>query len=310
MLRLHKKLPNVLLPAVLVFFAILANPAAASGRKPVGDTLLPPALRDSFPDAVSYPAAPIADQLDSSRANSLRSLANLGAAGWWWRSTRHPFLDSVLPGIEVYRVPFADGRVTGPGSFGEADYASYRGKLYPLEKLNDLLQDAGLAADTANWPAIARVAALFALFGREFVQTESGLVARGKPYTSDREWYSRDPNAKPPPPDPIAGRAWTSNLSGGIGFPSLAILKVERQVPEMRPRAPVRVHCLVDEKPCTLDVYFSGGAGGWHWGPLRLVMLGPGRLLLFSNTSKRAEIDGGRDAHLDWWNLGDIGRYR
>ena len=44
MLKLHKRFPNVLLPVALIVLAILANPVFASGRKPVGDTLLPPAL--------------------------------------------------------------------------------------------------------------------------------------------------------------------------------------------------------------------------------------------------------------------------
>jgi hypothetical protein len=177
MLRLHKRLPRVLLPAVLVLLAILANPAVASGRKPVGDTLLPPALRDSFPDAVSYPAVPIVARWTPAESALLRNRVG----GWnrmeWMRSIGEfmfdagytPPDDRLMDGEHVLRaatVPELEALVPGAVLFNPARQApgghfiAYRDSVFAVTGLNRLFRYAGVSFDTSTMVARARLAVL------------------------------------------------------------------------------------------------------------------------------------------------------
>jgi hypothetical protein len=83
----------------------------------------------------------------------------------WWRSGPHPFLDSLLPGTQFYRVREHGTAVDDPGR--DDNVALYRGKLYHLTQLNALLADAGFILDSAQAPAAAKAAVLFTLMGSE-----------------------------------------------------------------------------------------------------------------------------------------------
>jgi hypothetical protein len=163
MLRLPKRFPNVLLPAALILFAILANPAFASGRKPVGDTLLPLALRDSFPDAVSYAAVPIVARVTSAEsALVMRSIPKPEKPRLTdpiyssvWRVGPIPALEAIVPGAVLYR----QTRYVGMGNFPEYRIG-YRDSLYELTGLNRLFRHAGVSFDTSTMVERARLAVL------------------------------------------------------------------------------------------------------------------------------------------------------
>ena len=176
--KLHKRFPKVLLPAVLILLAILANPAFASGRKPVGDTLLPPALRDSFPDAVSYPAVPIVARVTPAESALLRNRVG----GWdyaeWLRSEGitkifdggyDPPDDRLMDGEHVLRaatVPELEALMPGAVLFNRARQApgahfiAYRDSVFAVAGLNRLFRYAGVSFDTSTMVARARLAVL------------------------------------------------------------------------------------------------------------------------------------------------------
>jgi hypothetical protein len=234
-------------------------------------------LRDSFPGSVSYPTS-VFSAVGSKRAARLDSMAATLFRGRryervWWRAG-HPFLDSILPGVEVLRAPTRTTGAADPSGRDEY-YVAYRGTLYKFERLNDLFRDARLAADTANWSAIARAAALLAIFGREFVPTEQGLAVRDRPLESLNEWVRSDSGAAAPP-DPLLSPPWSTNLNGVVGFPSLTILRAEGSVTGKNPvPGLIRLYCLVDAKRCTLEVVLlRPDAREWRGGAVAEVNLG------------------------------------
>ena len=162
-------LPNVLLPAVLVLLAIIANPALASGRKPVGDTLLPPALRDSFPDAVSYPLVRWLS-VDSLSSDSLtRSFAAVFpedewpyAQHRWWVTSAQSVLQSPVPNSRTVYLAMTSAAVNG-GRYTQL-FIEHSGRLYRDDELNDLAASAGFSfdADSTSWLATLAASTMIA----------------------------------------------------------------------------------------------------------------------------------------------------
>jgi len=124
-------------------------------------------LMDSFPDAVSYPATSLEDAVVSPEAQRLNALLGdtQDVRREWWLSHRHPFIDSVLPGVNFLVVSEEDWRVWDVGKAGRPLIQGGK-KLYPLNALNRVMLDAGFTFDSAEMPTIARTAVLFATFGK------------------------------------------------------------------------------------------------------------------------------------------------
>ena len=240
MLKLHKRFPNVLLSVATILLAIIASPASASGREPVGDTLLPPALRDSFPDAVSYSEASLGPRATGLLAEHLSSLAlplGIGRRPYaiadstsWWPVQKHPLLDSLFPGIEVCRCPW-----TFFGQRHQNSVILYQGTLYRLERLNELILDVGLNDDTCNMPVLARVAAILALLGRRVVTSDSGAGLS------------------------VQADTWRPALTSEDGLPQFTVLSEKRVAPVSGPwNTPVvRLECFVNHTRCAIDVRFD-----------------------------------------------------
>lgn len=160
----------------LMLLAIAASPALASGAKPPKDTLLPPALRDSFPSAVSYPMTrmtPVADSALVARMTALLLIqdkvpAKSRTSHTWWISGPQPFMESLFPGsrwllAEKHENPVA---VT---SFGEYSpqlefLILYKDHFYRRNQLNLLWDDAGLSFDTTRARTLAGFSVLMAAF--------------------------------------------------------------------------------------------------------------------------------------------------
>jgi hypothetical protein len=203
-MKLHRRFPNVLLPAALVLLAILANPAAASGRRPVGDTLLPSALRDSFPNAVSYAAVPIAARVTSAESALLRSRVG----GWdyaeWLRSEgiikiydggSAPPDNRLKDGEQVLRagtVPELEALVPGAVLFNRdrrapgGHFIAYRDSVFAVKGLNRLFHYAGVSFDSSTMVARARLALLLVTAVEEkpvevsrATRTRDGLIPSG-----------------------------------------------------------------------------------------------------------------------------------
>jgi hypothetical protein len=174
MLKPHEKFSNVLLPAVLILLAILANPTSASGRKPVGDTLLPPALRDSFPAAVSYPystAQKCADSALTARIyNAFTERTGLKGDKWpdatyeVWIAAPHPFIESLLPGalcVTVHTV----SPIRKDGGAGHSEQFIYFHERYWEPRIaNGLASEVGLNYDSSAALTRAKLAVVLAGF--------------------------------------------------------------------------------------------------------------------------------------------------
>ena len=138
------------------------------------------AFKDSFPDAVSYPGVRLGDPVDLALSKHLDSLfpfanplrrpdSSLAVpSGNWQESERQPFLDRVLPGV---RILFVRWYPPGYEHSHTASAAYLGGKVYRLDVLNRLLLDAGFSLDSTEMPTIAKIAVLFATFGKSPADT-------------------------------------------------------------------------------------------------------------------------------------------
>jgi hypothetical protein len=216
---------------------LLCGLALGWGRKPPKPDSLD-ALRDSFPEAVSYPAVRPIGPVTRSDATMLNSLANAGmdsltrdqVSRQWWLSNPHPFVESLVPGAQLYRCRWRRGRVLE----SETYFALFQGKLYGAGHLNYLLLDAGFSFDTSQMLVTAKAAVFFAVFGWQ------------RPDTSARRQWSDMPT--PPPSDPLT-------------FPAVAFLSVKRGVrryPSGYVAQGVYLDCVIGTLPNTVFVEFYG----------------------------------------------------
>jgi hypothetical protein len=146
----------------------------------------------------------------------------------WWESGPHPLLSSVLPDVQFCGLGETDGRSTD-ASEGFRVFALRDNRLYAMDALNRLLLDAGFTFDSTEMPAMAKIAVLFATFGRTRDTSILGL-----------EWW------RP-----------TSNR----GFPAITFLSAKRG--ERRSQSGlvaqgVRVDCLIDGVRNNVFVQFVG----------------------------------------------------
>lgn len=210
----------VILPGVLALALVSGCSLPASRR---GTPVLPQALRDSFPGAVSYPAVPLGPKASGLVGDSVCGaiVTRYGGPDTFeydaYASPGHPFLRKELPGIVFVRA-FVRGRLVNMRRTDR--YAITGSKVYEFEGLNELLLASGFTFDSTEMPVIARITVLFALFGKTF--DASGQVRDG---------------AAPAGTEP------------GAGFPAVAFLSATRDTWRLGtfPRADgIRVQCLID----------------------------------------------------------------
>jgi hypothetical protein len=169
------------------------------------------ALLDSFPDAVSYPATQVTAMRDTalaasfydlsggqhlSREDSLLYRRGRAEAQWWCESGAQELLAEKLPGVRFFR---GWQHIFGYEYGNWRDMAYNGGVLYRLDALNRLLLEAGFSFDSTEMTTIAKIAVLFATFGKTF----------------DASGQFRD---APMPTD----------STPGAGFPSITFLSVSR----------------------------------------------------------------------------------
>jgi len=200
------------------------------------------AVRDSFPDAASYPAVGFGDEIKGEAAGMLTSLVSgpsdyhrksghLAVTRRWWGSQPHPFLDSVLPGVRFLRLGEEDYRVTDVGTRYTVS-ALRDNRLYSTASLNQLLLDAGFTFDTTEMTTIAKIAVLFAAFGK----------------TTDSSGRLRDGSAP-------------TDASSGIGFPAITFLSTTRDTWHRKGSSVwdgVWVDCMMDGHRMRAFVNFWG----------------------------------------------------
>jgi hypothetical protein len=219
-------------------------PASGGGTQDLpSKTQLSGALKDSFPDAVSYPATRLSPLQQSDLTDELYDLSGGSHLGYndsllnkplrgraerqeWFESESHVLLTKLLPGMRTLRevyTPFGGERA----DFVK-DWVFSSGRLYRLGKLNQLLLDVGFTFDSTEMPTIAKIAVLFASFGKSFLDT--GRIGWG---------------TVPVPPH---------------GFPAITFLSVKKgewQHPVHKDiRRGVLVDCLVDGQRMRLFVEF------------------------------------------------------
>jgi len=224
--------------------------ALGSGRKPVDEPKVVSestaaakqpvvSLMDSFPDAVSYPAVGFGAEVTGEEAARLTALVGgpsdydaksgrLAVYRQWWEAEEHSLLESIAPGVRLLMLKENDPRMR--------DYVSEPrclvlsgGKLYGLDALNRLLLDAGFSFDSIEMTLTAKVAVLFATFGRSPLDTH---------------FYRRGVPIRPPP-----------------GFPAITFLSVKRDT--WRPKGSsiwdgTWVDCLIDGSRERVFVSFWG----------------------------------------------------
>jgi len=203
------------------------------------------AVRDSYPDAASYPAVRFSDEIKGEAAGMLTSLVSspsdyhrksghLAVTRRWWETESHPFLDSVLPGVRFLRLSEEDYRVTDVGARYTVS-ALRDNRLYPAARLNQLLLGAGFTFDTTEMTTIAKIAVLFAAFGKT-----AGSSGRFR--------------------DGIA----PTDSSPGVGFPAITFLSVERGEWKHPKHGDVRrgasADCIVDGWRRGFFIEFTGRA--------------------------------------------------
>jgi hypothetical protein len=192
------------------------------------------AFKDSFPHEVSYPATMLGPKVDGPTDTLIRQVVNSRYGGPSdyrydaYTSPRHPLLDRVLPGASFMRV-FIRGLL--PEMRTTQRYVVAGPKLYGLDALNRVLLEAGFNFDSTEMPTIAKIAVLFATFGKTF--DASGQVRDGQVPTDS---------------------------SPGAGFPAITFLSVktgEWQHPIHKDvRRGVLADCMVDGQRMHLFVEF------------------------------------------------------
>ncbi len=196
------------------------------------------AFKDSFPDAVSYPATLLGPLPPGPTADSFHR----AAAAWagspdhaytkTYLSQPHPLLARLLP-----RATFARTQVDVPPEYrGNVDIVKMDGRLWGLGALNNLLLGARFSFDSTEMPTMAKLAVLFATFGKTF--DDSGGLRFAATLTDSQP---------------------------GIGFPAITILSTKRG--EWLPphltgvfniRRGMYVDCIVDEQRMPMFVGFTG----------------------------------------------------
>jgi hypothetical protein len=194
------------------------------------------AFKDSFPDAVSYPATVVDSRLEGPIADSIQQAAvrslGVGVSTQTYVSQPHPLFAALLPDASFLRT-----KVDAPPEFQTTNsHVQMAGKRYRLESLNRLLLDAGFAFDSTEMRTMAKIAVLFATFGWKF--DTSGNLA-----------FGREP----------------TNSTPGDGFPAITFLSVKRGEwlpPHLKGPFNVRrglyVDCLVDGSRVPMFVGFTG----------------------------------------------------
>jgi len=201
---------------------LMCSVAVAWGRKPPvelaagGDSATLPrgnhadALKDSFPDAVSYPATLF---VEASEAESRMLSAWLGDKQHFrrriWVGQRHPFLDSVLPGVRALLVEEEkQNPIEMDGGSGNRILLERGRRFYSERNLNQLIYDAGLRSDSSSMATIAKVAVLFDFLGQ--YPAESFSTQTAPPTTG----------SGPPafPPVAFLSMTWQSIRLTGLDF--------------------------------------------------------------------------------------------
>jgi hypothetical protein len=189
------------------------------------------AFKDSFPDAVSYPATRLTLLQDSSLTARLYDLSGARhLRQTWYESEPQGLLVKLFPGVRVLRQVY---NLAGEHIDFENDWALHNGRLRRLDRLNQLLLDAGLTFDSTEMPTIAKMAVLFATYGKSFPDT--GYIGR-HPY-------------------PLPAH----------GFPAITFLSVKKgewQHPKQNDiynlRRGMYVDCIVDGQRAPMFVSFIG----------------------------------------------------
>jgi len=229
----------------------LCSVALGWGRKPPiepaagGDSAVLPrghyadALKDSFPDAVSYPAVGFGDEIKGEEAKALTSLVasssdyvgdtrTIAVTRRWWECKPHHLVSAVLPKVRFYRLTENDYRMMD-GSELSRIVAVSGNRIYSTDALNRFLLEAGFTFDSTEMPSIAKVAVLLATLGK---------------WPPDTNPYLRGEAQRPAP-----------------GFPAITFLSVKRDT--WRPKGSsvwdgVWVDCILDQRRVKVFVSFWG----------------------------------------------------
>jgi hypothetical protein len=192
---------------IVLLVIVLCGTTQAWGRKPPKDTLLPPALRDSFPEAVSYAYSTARKCGDSALAARLYRAfeEHTGLTGKKWPDARyevwiaapHPFVESLLPGALLVTVHTQSWIRKDGGAGYTRHFVFFRGRYWGPRIANGLATEVGLSFDSSA--ALTRAKLGIVLAGFEDLSRTS------------RQWgeYSR-------------------HLSSDTAVPSLTFLKATR----------------------------------------------------------------------------------
>jgi hypothetical protein len=227
------------LSSVVALLAILVGSSPASGRKPPQDTLLPPALRDSFAESVSYAAVPIVALATKQERDFIGERVGvvgpedyrghtipeekLAADDSLWRVGAVPALEKLVPGAVVFRrSPRSDMRPLDPRC-----YIVYRDSVFGVSGLNRLLRYAKVSFDTSTMVARARVAVLLveALHTRSTVM--DGLREGTRPDTIGTTAVPQVSFLSVKVENPVAGRVDIAKVSFDV---LRAGMRVEQEV--------------------------------------------------------------------------------
>jgi TonB family protein len=165
---------RTIIAAALSALAIAASPALASGAKPPKDTLLPPALRDSFPAAASYPYSTAQKCTDSALTariyDAFTERTGLKGDKWpdatyeVWIAAPHPFIESLLPGALCVTVHTASP-IRKDGGAGHSEQFIYFHERYWEPRIaNGLASEVGLNYDSSAALTRAKLAVVLAGF--------------------------------------------------------------------------------------------------------------------------------------------------
>ena len=241
-LRFPSRTATVLLRSVVVcgIAALLTcSVAFAWGRKPpkepvavsYGATALVP-LKDSSLTAALYDLSG-GEHLSAEESLCYRQLH--GRAEWqrWNESEPQGLLAQVLPGVRILHEVYTP--LGGEHLDYVKDWAFANGHLYPLDALNRVLLDAGFTFDSTEMATIAKVAVLFAAFGKR--ADSSGRFRAGSTH---------------------------ADIDPGIGFPAITFLSVKRGEWKHPRHGDVRrgvsADCIVDGRRRGFFIEFTGRA--------------------------------------------------
>jgi len=219
--------------ALAAILTLACGTALASGRRAKGPVEPPMSktLKDSFPDAVSYPATRFGDWITGELADRFYDLSGAGYATGimrkyygssgrledqrWRESGPQGFLTPILPGVRFFHALESPrcARDAWPSGQGWV----YTGtKLYRVDALNRVLLEAGFSFDSTEMPTIAKAAVLFAAFGKSF-------------------------------PEPV-GHGWVGPPPPERGFPAITFLSMKREEKHYSGAVGqgIRVQCIIN----------------------------------------------------------------